>query len=1072
MKRIVLLLSTIYLIQCSGLGQMSAQERPYWSDVKVTGVGKTDPAVQFMVFPDESSAITKEYEKSPYYKGLNGVWDFIYFDSHKKIADNLTTEPGSFEWKKINVPGNWEVQGFGTPIYTNHGYEFKPRNPNPPQLPEDIPVGVYRRKFSVPADWKGRDIYLSIGGSKSGTYVYINGREAGYSEDSKNPACYRINDYLKDGENELILKIFRWTTGSYLECQDFWRISGIERDVYLFSRPVCGVRDFSVKSELLPDLKDGLFRLDIELENNDSCRMSLPVAYKLLDGKGNLISGKSETAEMDRTGRKTVSFTDSIDDVIPWSAETPYLYKLLISQGNGDVISQNVGFRRIEIAESKEKDASGRSYKVLLFNGHPVKFKGVNLHEHNPATGHYVPEELMRKDIIAMKRNNINAVRLCHYPQSRRFYELCDEYGLYVYDEANIESHGMYYNLRKGGTLGNAPEWLDAHVDRTVNMFERNKNHPCVTFWSLGNEAGNGYNFYNTYNILKDKEKDLLQRPVCYERAQWEWNTDLYVPQYPGASWLEKIGQSGSDRPVMPSEYAHAMGNSTGNLGGQWDAIYRYPNLAGGFIWDWIDQGLDAKDEKGNHYWTYGGDYGLNTPSDGNFLCNGIVNPDRNPHPAMTEVKHTYQNAAFCLTDSVKGILHVTNRNYFTNLDKFDFEWDIAVDGKKVKHGSRTLDIEPNSTEDIVIPLPKSLYKSKYGAFLNLYLKARKDDSVYRKGDIIAQEQIEILSNLMKMEDLSRSEANIEDNGDKIVMKSGKASLVFDRKKGAVTSYAVNGKEYIDRNFGFRPNFWRGPTDNDYGNRLPSRSHSWKVASLNPKVNKAYCDKRALCVEYLLPTGNTYSMHYSLRPDGSLSIESDYQPVDTTVKTGEIPRIGMRFRVPERYSNVKYFGKGPGENYSDRNRGSFVGLYTTDVSEMYYPYVRPQENGHRTDVRSLTITDKNGRGLMITPEKRMEFNASRNSVEDFDSEETAVRPYQWHNYTAEDAANHDISKARNLTPRQTHINDIAPRDFVEVCIDAIHQGVGGYDSWGSRPEPQFMISPYKKNSWKITVRPI
>ena len=630
--------------------------KPYWQDVQVVAVNKEYPRTVFMTYDNRDDALSGKFERSKYYRLLNGTWKFFFVDSYKKLPDNITDPNISTEsWDDIQVPGNWEVQGHGTAIYTNHGYEFKPRNPQPPTLPEANPVGVYRRNIDIPSNWDGRDIYLHLAGVKSGVYVYINGQEVGYSEDSKNPAEFLINKYVKPGKNVLTLKIFRWSTGSYLECQDFWRISGIERDVYLYSQPKVAIKDFRVTSTLDDTYKNGIFKLTMDIRNTGSqTSKDYIIGYKVFDPKTNKVIAESEKNSAFNANSTISLFGHTeieIPDVKTWTSEHPNLYKLLMYIKNGEKIVEmvpfNIGFRRIEIKPIEQKAANGQPYVCLFINGQPLKLKGVNIHEHNPATGHYVPEDLMRRDFELMKRHNLNSVRLCHYPQDRRFYELCDEYGLYVYDEANIESHGMYYDLRKGGTLGNNPEWLKPHMDRTINMFERNKNYPSVTIWSLGNEAGNGYNFYQTYLWLKEADKNIMARPVNYERAQWEWNSDMYVPQYPGADWLESIGKNGSDRPVAPSEYAHAMGNSTGNLWGQWQAIYKYPNLQGGYIWDWVDQGILQKDKNGKEYWAYGGDFGVNAPSDGNFLCNGLVNPDRSPHPAMAEVKYVHQNVGF-----------------------------------------------------------------------------------------------------------------------------------------------------------------------------------------------------------------------------------------------------------------------------------------------------------------------------------------------------------------------------------------------------------------------------------------
>ncbi len=473
---------------------------PYWKDIQTVAVNKEYPRTAFMTYDNRNQALTGEYENSPYYKLLNGTWNFYYADAYKDLPANIEQPDANIAWKEIKVPGNWEVQGYGVAIYTNHGYEFKPRNPQPPQLPETNPVGVYQRDIEIPADWDGRDIFLRLEGAKSGVYVYVNGQEVGYSEDSKNPAEFLINNYLKPGKNSLVIKIFRWSTGSYLECQDFWRMSGIERDVFLFSQPKTHIKDFNVVSTLDDTYKNGIFKLNVDVTNHTAANKEVTVAYELLDAAKKVVAEGNTPCPVTADGQKSISFEAALSNVKTWTSEHPNLYRLLISLKDGEktseIIPYTVGFRRFEIKPTDQIAENGKPYVCLFVNGQPIKLKGVNIHEHNPETGHYVPEELMRKDFTLMKQNNINSVRLCHYPQDRKFYELCDEYGIYVYDEANIESHGMYYNLSRGGTLGNHPEWLKPHMDRTINMYERNKNHPSVAIWSLGNEAGNGYNSF------------------------------------------------------------------------------------------------------------------------------------------------------------------------------------------------------------------------------------------------------------------------------------------------------------------------------------------------------------------------------------------------------------------------------------------------------------------------------------------------------------------------------------------------------------------------------------------------
>ncbi|WP_439898706.1 glycoside hydrolase family 2 TIM barrel-domain containing protein [Parabacteroides distasonis] len=1087
-------------------GSSPQPAKPYWQDIQVVAVNKEKPRSSFMSYADRETALTSRFEKSPYYSLLNGTWKFFFVDSYKDLPQNITDPSvNTSSWDDITVPGNWEVQGHGVAIYTNHGYEFKPRNPQPPLLPEANPVGVYRRDIEIPANWDNRDIYLHIGGAKSGLYVYLNGKEVGYSEDSKNPAEFLINKYLQPGKNVLTLKIFRWSTGSYLECQDFWRMSGIERDVFLWSQPKASIQDFRVVSTLDDTYTNGIFKLAVDLKNHTQETKNLNVGYELLDAKGNLVTSESNDIWVSPAAPQTASFEYDLKNVAPWSAEHPNLYKLLMTiKEEGKVIEVvpfNVGFRRFEMKQIDQVAEDGKPYTVLLFNGQPVKFKGVNIHEHNPETGHYVTEELMRKDFELMKQNNINAVRLCHYPQDRKFYELCDEYGLYVYDEANIESHGMYYSLKKGGTLGNNPEWLIPHMDRTMNMYERNKNYPSVTFWSLGNEAGNGYNFYQTYLYLKDKEINSMNRPVNYERALWEWNTDMYVPQYPSAEWLEEIGRKGSDRPVAPSEYSHAMGNSSGNLWDQWKAIYKYPNLQGGFIWDWVDQGILEKDKNGREYYTYGGDYGVNAPSDGNFLCNGIVNPDRTPHPAMAEVKYAHQNIGFEAIDLANGLFRVTNRFYFTNLKKYMVHYSVTANNKVVRSGKVSLDIEPQASKEFTVPVGNLKPQAGTEYFVNFNVTTVEKEPLIPIGHEIACDQFRLpIESPKKAFKTSGPKLTVSTNGDNLSASSSKVNFMFNKKTGIVTSYKVDGTEYFSEGFGIQPNFWRAPTDNDYGNGMPKRLQVWKESSKNFNVTDATVtmdgNNAVVNVNYLLPAGNLYIVNYTIYPSGAVNVAARFTSTDMDAAQTEVsestrtatftpgrdaarkeasklnvPRIGVRFRLPASMNQVEYFGRGPAENYLDRNAGSMVGLYKSTAEELYFPYVRPQENGHHTDTRWVSLSTGK-KGLLIQADNTIGFNALRNSIEDFDDEEATGLSRQWSNFTPEQVANHDEAAAKNVLRRQHHINDITPRDFVEVCVDLKQQGVAGYDSWGSRPEPAYTLPANREYNWGFTLIPL
>lgn len=1102
-----MLLSALFLGAAGGVqASETTGNKPYWQDVQVVSVNKEYPRSAFMTYDDRTDALSGKYENSPYYRLLNGTWKFYFVDGYKQLPENITDADIDVSgWNDIKVPGNWELQGYGTAIYTNHGYEFKPRNPQPPLLPEENPVGVYRRDIEVPAEWMDRDIYLHVAGAKSGLYVYINGKEVGYNEDSKNPAEFLINPYVKAGKNVLTLKIFRWSTGSYLECQDFWRISGIERDVFLYSQPKAAVRDFRIKSTLDDTYKNGILALEADLRNHRDAAASLTFAYELLDKQGKVVASDEKTVNVSAGKQETVRFDKELANVLTWTSEAPNLYKVLMTvKENGkvtEVIPYNVGFRRIEIKPIEQLAGNGKPYVVMFVNGQPIKLKGVNIHEHNPATGHYMTEELMRRDFELMKQNNINSVRLCHYPQDRRFYELCDEYGLYVYDEANIESHGMYYDLRKGGTLGNNPEWLKPHMYRTINMFERNKNYPSVVIWSLGNEAGNGYNFYQTYLWLKQADKDWMARPVNYERAQWEWNSDMYVPQYPGAKWLEAVGKQGSDRPVVPSEYSHAMGNSSGNLWDQWQAIYKYPNLQGGYIWDWVDQGFDAYDENGRHYWTYGGDYGVDAPSDGNFLCNGIVSPDRTPHPAMAEVKYAHQNVAFEAADLASGKFKVLNRFYFTNLKKYMISYEVKANGKTLKRGKVSLDVAPQQAAELDVPVSGLKPKADTEYFVNFAVTTVQPEEGVPAGHEIAHEQFRLpIEPLPVKLATAGNSLEVKTVGDELIASSGKVTFVFNKKTGVATSYKVNGREYFKDGFGIQPNFWRAPNDNDYGNGAPKRLQVWKQSSKNFNVVEssiAMDGKDAVIkADYLLAAGNLYRMTYRIHPSGAVKVDAvftstDMKAAETEVSEAtrmatftpgndaarqaasklEVPRIGVRFRLPANMDQVTYFGRGPEENYVDRNASTMVGEYSSKAWDLYFPYVRPQENGHHTDTRWLSLTQGNGKGLTVRADSLIGFNALRNSVEDFDSEEALPHPRQWSNFTPEEVANHDEAAAKDVLRRMHHINDIAPRDYVEVCVDLMQQGVAGYNSWGARPEPGYNLPANREYSWGFTLIP-
>ena len=1032
----------------------SAQTLPYWQDMNVTSVNAETQRTEAVWFADRADALTKGFRESENYVNLNGTWDFKYFDDYhemerffaaaqndKRIAQNdKGIGQNDKSWDKITVPGNWEVQGHGVAIYTNIPYDFCPRDPQPPVLPEVFPAAIYHRTFTVPEGWNGRTVFLNLAGIKSGAYVYVNGKEIGYSEDSKSLARFDITSALKAGDNDLTLKVYRYSTGSWLECQDFWRISGIERDVYLSSEKTPARFDFSVISTLDPTLTKGVFTLKMRSQK------PVEVFYELLDKDGECVAD----AVFEFSG-ELVSVTDTIPQVRKWTAETPELYTLLL-RVSGEYTRFHVGFRRIEIATVKDGD---RDVKALLVNGQPVKFKGVNMHEHNPYTGHYLTKENILQDLQLMKMANINAIRTCHYPQPREFYELCDSLGSYVYDEANIESHGMGYKLDR--TLGNNAAWYGKHIDRILNMYYRTSNYPCVTILSLGNEAGNGVNFYEAYRVLKALEKDGQNRPVCYERAEREWNTDMLVPQYPGADWFARMGEKESGRPVCPSEYAHAMGNSTGSLDLQWEQIYAHTHLQGAFIWDWVDQGLyDA--EKG---WTYGGDYGVDAPSDANFLCNGIVNPDRTPHPGYYEVKHVYQDIAITGTAPEEGRFSIQNRFYFKDLKDYIVHWRIERDGKTVKKGKLSFSTPAQSSEEFSVKLPK--WKMRKDGEYRIFFETATAQALplLPTGTIIAADEVLLKDTGAKKEyGASRRDIEAVEGDAEICLSAGRSELVFDKTQGFVKRYAYKGADVFDPDFGLRPNFWRGPTDNDYGNGLPSRLYAWKEASRTFHATTTV-EGGTVRATYTLPDKCTMTVSYTLLPSGLLRIESAFQGAESK-KPLDIPRIGFRFRVPD--NDFRYFGRGPVENYIDRNSGTFKSLFTTTASAEFYPYVRPQETGHHTETEWIAT-----KHLTVVADDTFEFNALRHSVEDLDSEESG-RPYQWNNFDTPPVHDEELA-AKTHMRRQTHLCDVPDRDFTEICIDGAATGVGGYDSWGSRPEPSRTVWSNQSHAFGFTLVP-
>lgn len=1011
---------------------------PDWENPQLTSFNTQAPHVSFIPYDSESKALANVASQSAYYKLLNGKWKF-------KLSDNYTLVPADFykpgfidtDWNLIEVPSTWEIQGYSYPIYSNIPYEFYSKNPLPPHVPHDYnPVGTYRTEIAVPESFKGKKVYIHFGAVKSFFYIWLNGKYVGFSKDSKTPAEFDLSPYLQNGTNILAMQVFRWSDGSYLECQDMWRMSGINRDVYLVARPENHIRDFFAKSTLTDDYKKGKLELDVlfnksgpDLEAGKSIKIAL---FESVNQKPVF----SETIPLlALAGRDSLRFQREIKDIQKWSAETPNLYILTITllDQNGNCVeslSNRIGFRTSEIKNG-----------LLLVNGIPIKLKGVNRHEHDPVKGHVISRELMLLDIRLMKQNNINAVRTCHYPDDPAWYELCDEYGLYVIDEANIESHGMGYDLNR--TLGNNPLWVKAHIDRTRRMLERDKNHPSVIIWSLGNEAGNGCNFYATYKWIKTRD---LSRPVQYERAGLEWNTDIYCPMYESVKGILDYVSKKQDRPLIQCEYSHAMGNSNGNLVDYWEAIDNNPQLQGGFIWDWVDQGIEKTDSTGKKFWAFGGDFGpADVPSDGNFCTNGLVFPDRKPHPGLAEVKKAYQYVKFEAVDLAKPTIKIKNSYAFIDLSNTQLNWEITMNGVVINSGIvSTEGITADNSKEIAIPWKSPAPKPGKIYHLNVYLKTNDNRPLLGKYHVLASEQFELPCSTARQQILPSQTASLSasETENDISVNGKDFAVIFSKESGIITSFTFKGVELLGR--GPKPNFRRAPTDNDVGNKMFVKCKPWYDASENQKLKSlvlnATGNRVSIIATYLLPDASSeIKTTYIITGKGDVLVTNEL-----VVSPGQpwVPRLGMNMQISSSMNKVEWFGRGPFENYLDRKSAAFVGIYSSTTDEMYTNYVRPQENGYRTDVKWFTLTDAKNTGIYFEGEPNLGFSAL---------------PFTY-----------DILKG--FTHGGKHGNLIEKQQLTDLNIDYLQCGVGGDDSWGAWPMEKYLI-PAKNYTWSFRMRP-
>lgn len=1018
--------------------QTAKWENPEWENPEIFQINRSEPTASFYRYPDTKSALNNaSWEKSPFYQSLNGTWNFYY-------ADSVQGRPVDFHknnfdisgWDTISVPSNWELEGFGIPIYTNVTYPFPA---NPPYIPHDINSnGSYKRDFEVPQDWDGKDIHLHFAGVSGAMYVWVNEKMVGYNQGSKTAAEFDITAYAKPGKNTVSVQVMRWFDGSYMEDQDFWRISGIERDVYVYATDKVSLKDFRVISDLTNNYQDGVLTLNLEVENKTTSPVEKSVDIKLLDGNTEIYV---DTKKVNlQAGSNTVEFAKTIENVKPWNAEYPNLYTLLISV-NGESTAIKVGFRNLKIENSQ-----------FLVNGQPVTFKGVNLHDHDQHTGHVVLEALTKKDMEVMKQNNVNAIRCSHYPKNPHFYRLADQYGFYVIDEANIENHGMGATNqgldndkeRQAKHPAYLPQWKAQHLDRTIRMFERDKNYPSIITWSLGNEAGNGQNFVATYQWLKDQDQ---ARPVQYEGAYNYENTDIHAPMYWRIPKMIKYVKEDNARPLIQCEYSHAMGNSVGNFQDYWDVMDAYPTMQGGYIWDWVDQGILTKNEAGEEYWAYGGDLGGgHLQNDVNFCMNGLVNPDRSAHPSLLEVKKVHQFVKFKLLNK-NGQVEIKNGYDFTNLNTFNFSWILMENGVKKTSGDiATIELAPYGKKVINIDLPK-LESKESDYHLNIYARTADAAPLVPKSHLLAYEQFELQKGIFLSQVTAAGEAiTVSDEDNVLTLTNKDFTITFDKKSGVMTSLDYGKGNILQK--GITPNFWRATTDNDFGFNMPKKFGAWKAATKTQKLSSFEHSKAkeaiTVSTKYQLPDAKDASVaiNYTIYLNGTLQVKTDLTNVNTDLPN--MPRFGTNLIINRDFGQVEWLGRGPHENYQDRKTSALVGQYQATVSDLYFPYARPQENGYRTDIRHLTFLNSAGKGIKITAPDYFSFSAHHQYNDDFDAGDKK---------------------------QQRHTTDIKDRDLININIDKEQMGVGGDNSWGNMPLEQYRIKAGDQ-SFEYMIEPI
>ena len=1020
------LMTGLFTVLALTAGAQTFQE---WRNPEINAVNRAPMHTNYFAFENADAAKKADKKQSTNYMTLNGTWKFNWVkDADSRPTDFWKTGFNDKGWDDLQVPAVWELNGYGDPIYVNVGYAWRNQfQNNPPEVPtENNHVGSYRREIVVPASWKGKDIIAHFGSVTSNMYLWVNGRYVGYSEDSKLEAEFDLTPYLKPGQKNLIaFQVFRWCDGTYLEDQDFFRYSGVGRDCYLYARNKKRIQDIRVTPDLDAAYQNGSLSINLDLKGSGKVDLELVAAQ-----------GKQVATA---TANKSGLITMNVENPKKWSAETPYLYTLRASmQGSNEVIPVKVGFRKIELKGDQ-----------ILVNGKAVLFKGADRHEMDPDGGYVVSPERMLQDIQIMKQFNLNAVRTCHYPDDNLWYDLCDQYGIYVVAEANIESHGMGYGDK---TLAKNPSYKKAHLERNQRNVQRGFNHPSIIFWSLGNEAGDGPNFEQCYKWIKAEDPS---RACQYEQARQKEHTDIFCPMYYDYNGMEKYGQrTDATKPLIQCEYAHAMGNSQGGFKEYWDLIRKYPNLLGGFIWDFVDQSCRWKGKDGVMIYAYGGDFNRFDASDNNFCDNGLISPDRVPNPHMYEVGHFYQNIWTTPADLSKGEVNVFNENFFRDLSAYYMEWQVLKDGKVIRTGRvDDLKVAPQETAKITLNIGKTCTCKEW--LLNVSYKLKNREGLLPAGFTVAKNQLTLNDYKAPSMDLKNVETTnvatvvpqiIDNQYHYLIVKGNNFVAEFNKQNGYLSKYAVDGTEMLKEGAALTPNFWRAPTDNDMGAGLQNKYAAWKnpglkLVSLNSKTEN---DQIVVNAEYDMKNVSAkLYLTYVINNEGAIKV-TQKMTADKNATVSPMFRFGMQMQMPKCFETVEYYGRGPVENYSDRNHSTDLGIYRQSVDEQFYSYIRPQETGTKTDIRWWKQLNAGGNGLKVVGDAPFSASALHYTICSLDDGEQKD---------------------------QRHSPEVQKADLTNLIIDKAQMGLGCVNSWGALPLPQYML-PYGDYEFTFILTPV